>query len=61
MGKKIKRHKGEACMYEVREGSQTPFCCYSILSPICLALRKLVYTGLRERKEGEMSGSKNGD
>lgn len=21
MGKKIKRHKGEACMYEVREGS----------------------------------------
>lgn len=31
------------------------------LSPVCLALGKLVYTRLRERREGEISGSKNGD
>ena len=39
--------------------------CFSLAlrlcSSTCLALGKLVYTRLRERREGEISGSKNGD
>lgn len=60
MESQVKRQEGGAWSSKVKIPDPFSIVAQS-LSPICPALGKLIYTGLRERREGEVSGSKNGD